>query len=56
MGTTKYTLDNLVPGTNYDLRVYGISKYGNNGVSSSLEVETKIGDKQCNNMQVTESD
>ena len=45
-GTTKYTLDNLVPGTKYDLRVYGISKYGNNGVSSSLEVETKIGGKQ----------
>ena len=46
MGTTKYTLDNLVPGTKYDLRVYGISKCGNNGFPSSLEVETKIGGKQ----------
>nr|XP_058961995.1 putative inactive tyrosine-protein kinase Wsck [Pocillopora verrucosa] len=43
-GTTKYTLDNLVPGTKYDLRVYGISKCGNNGFPSSLEVETKIGE------------
>ena len=45
-GTTKYTLDNLVPGTKYDLRVYGVSKCGNNGFPSSLEVETKIGGKQ----------
>ena len=45
-GTTKYTLDNLVPSTKYDLRVYGISKCGNKGLPSSLEVETKIGGKQ----------
>ena len=45
-GTTKYTLVNLVPGTKYDLRVYGISKCGNKGLLSSLEVETKIGGKQ----------
>ncbi|XP_027042748.1 receptor-type tyrosine-protein phosphatase epsilon-like [Pocillopora damicornis] len=43
-GATKYTLDNLVPGTKYDLRVYGISKCGNKGLPSSLEVETKIGE------------
>ncbi|PFX14896.1 Tyrosine-protein phosphatase Lar, partial [Stylophora pistillata] len=43
-GTTKCTLDNLVPGTKYEFQVYGISKCGNKGSPTYLEKETEIGE------------
>lgn len=44
-GTTKCTLNNLVPGTKYKFHVYGISECGNKGSPTYLEMETEIGGK-----------
>ncbi|XP_022778132.1 protein sidekick-1-like, partial [Stylophora pistillata] len=43
-GTTKCTLDNLVPGTKYEFQVYGISECGNKRSPTYLEKETEIGE------------
>ncbi|XP_022777767.1 protein sidekick-1-like, partial [Stylophora pistillata] len=43
-GTTRCTLDNLVPGTKYEFQVYGISECGNKGSPTYLEKETEIGE------------